>query len=215
MNGTLVELLDDVKYLLSPQDLMAIDFVPELVVAGVKSFKIEGRLKGPEYVAITTKAYRLAVDEAWRVLHLEGEGSGDKGESGKDSGGRGKEEMKMKMNENENIKNLKKKISDSSSSFSPSTPSSSTPSFSTPSSSTPSSSTLSSSTPRFNGLDEELMRDLKQVFSRGQDLQYDGLSAGFLGGVKHQDLVRGRSPRHRGLFVGGWGCLCSRPGSPR
>ena len=34
VNGTLVELLDDVKYLLSPQDLMAIDFVPELVVAG-------------------------------------------------------------------------------------------------------------------------------------------------------------------------------------
>jgi collagenase-like PrtC family protease len=35
VNGSLVELLDDVKYLLSPQDLMAIDFVPELVVAGV------------------------------------------------------------------------------------------------------------------------------------------------------------------------------------
>ena len=34
VNGTLVELLDDVKYLLSPQDLMAIDYVPELVVAG-------------------------------------------------------------------------------------------------------------------------------------------------------------------------------------
>jgi hypothetical protein len=34
VNGSLVELLDDVKYLLSPQDLMAIDFVPELVVAG-------------------------------------------------------------------------------------------------------------------------------------------------------------------------------------
>jgi putative protease len=41
------------------------------VVAGVKSFKIEGRLKGPEYVAITTRAYRLAVDEAWRSLHEE------------------------------------------------------------------------------------------------------------------------------------------------
>ena len=35
VNGSLVELLDDVKYLLSPQDLMAIDFVPELVVAGM------------------------------------------------------------------------------------------------------------------------------------------------------------------------------------
>lgn len=33
---------------LSEQDLSAIDLVPELIVAGVKSFKIEGRLKVPE-----------------------------------------------------------------------------------------------------------------------------------------------------------------------
>ena len=31
--------------LLSPQDLMAVDFVPQLILAGVTSFKIEGRLK--------------------------------------------------------------------------------------------------------------------------------------------------------------------------
>jgi collagenase-like PrtC family protease len=47
---------------------MAVDLVPELIKAGVKSFKIEGRLKGPEYVAITTKAYREAVDAAWAQL---------------------------------------------------------------------------------------------------------------------------------------------------
>ena len=120
----------------------------------MKSFKIEGRLKGPEYVAITTKAYRLAVDEAWRVLHLEQE-KGTEADSGspvKETSRPGlgnPEEMKMIMNENVNIKNLKKKVS-----------------------STP------SSTVRFNGLDAELMRDLKQVFSRGQDEAYDGLSAG-------------------------------------
>jgi collagenase-like PrtC family protease len=48
---------------------MAIDYVPDLIKAGVRSFKIEGRLKGPEYVAITTKAYRRAVDEAWALLN--------------------------------------------------------------------------------------------------------------------------------------------------
>ena len=47
---------------------MAIDYVPQLIKAGVRSFKIEGRLKGPEYVAITTQAYRKAVDEAWDLL---------------------------------------------------------------------------------------------------------------------------------------------------
>ena len=34
---------------------MAVDLVPDLIRAGVRSFKIEGRLKGAEYVAITTK----------------------------------------------------------------------------------------------------------------------------------------------------------------
>ena len=53
----------------SPQDLMAIDYVPELINSGVQSFKIEGRLKGPEYVGLTTRAYREAVDKAWSTLH--------------------------------------------------------------------------------------------------------------------------------------------------
>jgi putative protease len=57
--------LGDRKYLLSPQDLAAYDIIPELMDAGVRSFKIEGRLKTPEYVAATTRAYRKAVDEAW------------------------------------------------------------------------------------------------------------------------------------------------------
>lgn len=52
------------KYLLSPQDLAGIEAVPDLVRAGVKSLKIEGRLKNPEYVAAITRAYREAVDSA-------------------------------------------------------------------------------------------------------------------------------------------------------
>lgn len=49
-------------YLLSPQDLEASRLVPELARLGVTSLKIEGRLKGPEYVAATTALYRKAVD---------------------------------------------------------------------------------------------------------------------------------------------------------
>ena len=54
--------LGDVKYLLSPQDLAAFALVPELVDAGVNCFKIEGRLKSPEYVANITRQYRRALD---------------------------------------------------------------------------------------------------------------------------------------------------------
>ncbi len=56
--------LGDVKYLLSPQDLAAFDLVPQLIDAGVSCFKIEGRLKTPEYVANITRQYRRAIDEA-------------------------------------------------------------------------------------------------------------------------------------------------------
>ena len=53
----------DKAYLLSPEDLEASSIVPELVKLGVSSLKIEGRLKGPEYVSATTRLYRKAVDE--------------------------------------------------------------------------------------------------------------------------------------------------------
>ena len=56
--------MGDQKYLLSPQDLAGIDQVPELIRLGVTSFKIEGRLKTPEYVAAVTRAYRKAIDAA-------------------------------------------------------------------------------------------------------------------------------------------------------
>jgi U32 family peptidase len=56
--------LGPVRYLLSPHDLAGYDAVPALIDAGVVSFKIEGRLKGPEYVAATVQAYRTAVDRA-------------------------------------------------------------------------------------------------------------------------------------------------------
>ena len=52
------------KYLLSPQDLAAYALVPELMAAGIASFKIEGRLKTPEYVANITRHYRTAIDAA-------------------------------------------------------------------------------------------------------------------------------------------------------
>ncbi|HEY1785217.1 MAG TPA: DUF3656 domain-containing protein [Pirellulales bacterium] len=52
------------QYLLSPQDLAAYALVPDLIAAGVSCFKIEGRLKTPEYVANITRHYRQAIDTA-------------------------------------------------------------------------------------------------------------------------------------------------------
>lgn len=46
------------SYLVSPQDLCGLADVPRLVELGIESFKIEGRLKSPEYVATTTRSYK-------------------------------------------------------------------------------------------------------------------------------------------------------------
>ena len=45
-------------------------------------------------------------------------------------------------------------------------------------------------------------KELAQLFSRGQDEDNDGLTPGFFEGPHHQRLVRGRSPRHRGVHIG-------------
>ncbi|MEX2459871.1 MAG: DUF3656 domain-containing protein [Paenibacillaceae bacterium] len=55
--------MGDVAYLLSPKDLAALEIMPELIEAGVTSFKIEGRMKSPEYVANVVGKYRKAIDK--------------------------------------------------------------------------------------------------------------------------------------------------------
>ena len=110
-----VKPLGDARYLLSPGDLYALHQIPEIIAAGVSAVKIEGRYKGADYVALTTQAYRKAVDEAWAGLRL-------------------------------------------------------------------------TATPA-----EELR--LEQVYSRG-------MGPHFVTGTDHQSVVRGRAPRHRGVWMG-------------
>lgn len=52
-------------YLLSPKDVMALSLLPQLIEAGIASFKIEGRMKSPEYVAGVTRIYRKYIDLAF------------------------------------------------------------------------------------------------------------------------------------------------------
>ncbi|MDO5556631.1 MAG: DUF3656 domain-containing protein [Clostridia bacterium] len=52
----------DSGYLLSTKDVCALEYIPDLINAGVSCFKIEGRMKSPEYVAIVTSIYRKYID---------------------------------------------------------------------------------------------------------------------------------------------------------
>lgn len=52
------------KYFLSAKDLCMIEYVPELIKAGIDSFKIEGRRRDPKYIEVTSRCYRQAIDAA-------------------------------------------------------------------------------------------------------------------------------------------------------
>ena len=137
-NGELVD-LQDMNYVLSPQDLCGLDQVEDLIRAGVSCLKIEGRLKDENYVAATTRAYRNAVDTVWEKILKE----------------RGMDDQ------------------------------------------------IGSARARSLASYETVSKqELAQLFSRGQDESNDGLTPGFFEGSQHQRLVRGRSPRHRGIHVG-------------
>jgi len=54
---------DNKGYFFSPNDLSGIDLLPQFIAAGVKSLKIEGRMKSANYVSTVVAAYRMAIDD--------------------------------------------------------------------------------------------------------------------------------------------------------
>lgn len=62
--GEYFEVFEDNRgaYIMNSNDLCMIEYIPELVESGIKSFKIEGRMKSSYYVATVVKAYREAID---------------------------------------------------------------------------------------------------------------------------------------------------------
>ena len=50
------------KYIMSPKDLKTIHFLDRMIDAGVRVFKIEGRARGPEYVATAVRCYSEAIN---------------------------------------------------------------------------------------------------------------------------------------------------------
>lgn len=60
-------------YIMSSRDMCTIGHIPELIEAGIASFKIEGRVKSAYYTAVVTNAYRLAIDAYARHIEEGGE----------------------------------------------------------------------------------------------------------------------------------------------
>ncbi len=59
----------DKGHILSTRDLCGLDFIPDLIKAGVTCLKIEGRMKSPEYVATVTRIYRKYIDLAESLIN--------------------------------------------------------------------------------------------------------------------------------------------------
>ena len=53
-------------YIFNSKDLCMIEYIPELINSGLKSLKIEGRMKSAYYVATVVRAYRNAIDEYYK-----------------------------------------------------------------------------------------------------------------------------------------------------
>lgn len=58
-----VEEDDRGTYIFNSKDLCMIEYVPEMIAAGIDSFKVEGRMKTALYVAAVTRTYRQAIDD--------------------------------------------------------------------------------------------------------------------------------------------------------
>ena len=54
---------DSGTYIMNSKDMCMIEHIPEMIKAGITSFKIEGRAKSAYYVAVVVNAYRKAIDE--------------------------------------------------------------------------------------------------------------------------------------------------------
>jgi len=53
-------------FIMNSKDLCMIEYIPELIKAGIKSFKIEGRVKSSYYVATAIRAYRMAINQYYK-----------------------------------------------------------------------------------------------------------------------------------------------------
>jgi len=63
--------IDSYDFSMASKDLNAIEFIPQLIDAGVTSLKVEGRMKSLHYIATIINAYRRAIDEYYETHNIE------------------------------------------------------------------------------------------------------------------------------------------------
>lgn len=64
------KIIEENKYMISPRDLNTIENLEEIINSGVKSLKIEGRMKSAEYVFIVVSTYRKAIDSYYKTKNI-------------------------------------------------------------------------------------------------------------------------------------------------
>ncbi len=57
-------------YIFNSKDLCMIKYIPEMIEAGINSFKVEGRMKTALYVAVVTRTYRQAIDDYFQAEEI-------------------------------------------------------------------------------------------------------------------------------------------------
>lgn len=170
-------------------------------LAGVTCFKIEGRLKGPEYVALTTQVRSRNSCTCRRrpcwccclCSQLARRPGPSAVIAGRVSAPLQRDTTQVYRRAVDDAWAALGNISSSASGDS----SSHSSAQSTASSSDSASSSGGHGSGGGGGLGPGERRSLAQVFARGQDEAFQGLTPGFLEGSQHQRLVRGRAPRHR------------------
>ena len=65
-----VEEDDSGTYIFNSKDLCMIEHIPDMIDAGINSFKVEGRMKTALYVAVVTRTYREAIDDYYTSKEL-------------------------------------------------------------------------------------------------------------------------------------------------
>ena len=58
------------SYIFNSKDLCMIEYIPEMIDAGIDSFKIEGRMKTALYVATVARTYRKAIDDFYKGIDV-------------------------------------------------------------------------------------------------------------------------------------------------
>ncbi len=180
-------------YLLSPKDISYIEDLDRLVKAGVHSFKIEGRMKSPEYVAMVVSKYRKYLDEVIRNINSDAQANA-----------LNSEQANADTSAQTNALNSEQASADTSAETSADTSSDTSADKSTGTSAQTSAQTNADTSAETRAdarsarahISEQDMHELMQSFNRG------GFSKGYLNKKTGPDMMTYKKPKNWGTYLG-------------